>query len=191
MLSTEAAPQSRCAQPGARPDRTPWSASDSPNASRCSGHGAVPTCCCKPEPAPSTAPSGRCSSDGTRGWRMTIHPPPVRQRRREHHTLPHGPHPVLMQQIIGMVSGISPAGYAACAEALARADLRQAAESINLPVLIVGGAEDRSLPLSCSIDLARLLPAARYAVVDGAHLASIECAAEVNRLLSAFLKTYA
>ena len=36
----------------------------SPSASRCSGPGAAPICCCKPAPAPSTAPSGPCSSGG-------------------------------------------------------------------------------------------------------------------------------
>ena len=49
------------------------------------------TCCCKPAPAPSTAPSGPCSSDGTQGWPTTTQPGTVRPRRREHPTLPHGP----------------------------------------------------------------------------------------------------
>ena len=48
-------------------------------------------CCCKPEPAPSTARSGRCSNGGIQGWPTTILPLPVRRTRREHHTLPHGP----------------------------------------------------------------------------------------------------
>lgn len=96
-------------------------------------------------------------------------------------------HSTLMQSVVRMVSGISPAGYASCAEALARADLREAATSIRLPALIVGGAKDGALPLSCSDELARLIPAARYVVLpDGAHLASIECAAKVNRSLAAF-----
>lgn len=96
--------------------------------------------------------------------------------------------PDLMRRVARMVSGISPAGYAACAEALARADLRQTASLIRCPVLIIGGAEDGALPLPCSDELARLIPSARYAVLEaGAHLASIECAVEVNRLLSTFL----
>ena len=83
---------------GARPDRvggrrkpsTSQTGFTSPCASRCSGPGAAPTCCCKPAPAPSTARSGRCSSGGIQGWPTTTRPVPVKPQRRESPTLSHG-----------------------------------------------------------------------------------------------------
>ncbi len=79
-------------------------------------------------------------------------------------------------------------GYARCCDALARYDVRDGLSAIRAPTLVVAGAEDPSTPPSELELIAARITGARFEVIDGAaHLASVERAAEFNRLLEEHL----
>lgn len=66
-------------------------------------------------------------------------------------------------------------GYAACCEALADADLTPRLREIAAPTLVVTGSDDPTVPPEAGDELARAVPGARHAVVEGAaHLANVE-----------------
>ena len=75
-------------------------------------------------------------------------------------------------------------GYARCCDALARWDARDELARIAAPTLVVSGAEDPAAPPEYGAFIAARVPGAVLAVVPGArHLANVEHADEVNRLL--------
>lgn len=79
----------------------------------------------------------------------------------------------------------SPAGgYASCCEAIATMDQRSALASIRAPTLVIGGRHDAAAPPAAHAALlAERIAGARYELVDGAHLSSVECADTVNDLI--------
>jgi len=83
-----------------------------------------------------------------------------------------------------MFLSTDPEGYAHCCEALARWDAREELTRIAAPTLVVSGADDLSAPPEYGELLADRIPGARHEVILGArHLANVEHADEVNRLL--------
>jgi 3-oxoadipate enol-lactonase len=77
-----------------------------------------------------------------------------------------------------------PEGYASCCEAIAGHDLRDRLESIAAPTLVVAGEDDPATPPELGREIADGLPGARFELLPGArHLANVERAEEVNRLL--------
>jgi 3-oxoadipate enol-lactonase len=75
-------------------------------------------------------------------------------------------------------------GYARCCEALARWDVREEIAAIAAPTLVVSGADDPSAPPEHGDLLASRIPGARHEILQNArHLANVERAGEVNRLL--------
>jgi 3-oxoadipate enol-lactonase len=75
-------------------------------------------------------------------------------------------------------------GYARCCDALARWDAREALAWIEAPTLVISGSEDPAAPPEHGALIAERIPGAVHEVVAGArHLANVEHAAEVNRLL--------
>lgn len=100
-------------------------------------------------------------------------------------------HPQDGEWLAGMVRACPAEGYAACAEAIAAMDLREELGAIRAPTLVVGGAQDGSLPADvCARPLADAIPTARYELLDPAgHLLSVERAATLNPLLREALAT--
>ncbi|WP_328345967.1 3-oxoadipate enol-lactonase [Micromonospora sp. NBC_00421] len=83
-----------------------------------------------------------------------------------------------------MLTATSPAGYAACCEAIAAMDLRPALGRIDTPTLVVAGADDPATPVAHAREIAARIPGARLVVLDAAaHLANVEQPARVGRLL--------
>jgi 3-oxoadipate enol-lactonase len=83
-----------------------------------------------------------------------------------------------------MFLATDPEGYARCCEALARWDLRDEVSQITAPTLVVSAADDPATPPEHGELLAERIRGARHVVVpDARHLASVERAEEVNRLL--------
>jgi 3-oxoadipate enol-lactonase len=83
-----------------------------------------------------------------------------------------------------MLLSTDPEGYAHCCEALARWDAREELGQIAAPTLVVSGADDPSAPPEYGELLAARIPGARHEIIPGArHLANVEHADEVNRLL--------
>jgi 3-oxoadipate enol-lactonase len=87
-----------------------------------------------------------------------------------------------------MLLATNPKGYVAACEAVRDMDLREAAQHVRVPTLIVAGAEDRVTPPADGRWLAERIAAARYAELPAAHLSNIEAAelfdASVLRFLS-------
>jgi 3-oxoadipate enol-lactonase len=83
-----------------------------------------------------------------------------------------------------MLAGTDPEGYAACCEAIAGMDLRPVLFKITAPTLVVAGADDPAIPPRYAGQIAEAVPGSRLVVLDrAAHLANVERAGEVNRLL--------
>jgi 3-oxoadipate enol-lactonase len=83
-----------------------------------------------------------------------------------------------------MFLSVDPEGYARCCDALARWDARDELARVEAPTLVISGADDPSAPPEYGALIAEQIPGARYEVIPGArHLASVEHADEVNRLL--------
>jgi 3-oxoadipate enol-lactonase len=97
-------------------------------------------------------------------------------------------HPEIVAEARAMVAGTSDEGYRGCCAALAVWDHRDRLSAITAPTLVVAGADDLATPVDPHArTLADGIPGARLEIVPGAHLATIESAAAVNRLLLAHL----
>lgn len=99
-------------------------------------------------------------------------------------------HPDIVDRVGAMLRDSSPAGYAACCEAIARLDLRPDLARITPPTLAIGAADDTSTPPEHARAIAAGIAGARVEVLThGAHLAPIECADEVCALIEGHLES--
>ncbi|SDD34394.1 3-oxoadipate enol-lactonase [Paracoccus isoporae] len=81
------------------------------------------------------------------------------------------------------------AGYIACCEAIAAADLREQTAALSLPVQVIAGSLDGSTPPELVRATADMIPDARYDEIAGAgHLPCVEAAADYAAILTRFLK---
>jgi 3-oxoadipate enol-lactonase len=81
-----------------------------------------------------------------------------------------------------------PEGYARCCEALSRFDVREALSAVDVPTLVIAGADDPSTPPAEAGVIARSIANARLEVIaDAAHLVNVERADDFNRLLEEHL----
>nr|WP_155109869.1 3-oxoadipate enol-lactonase [Intestinirhabdus alba] len=103
--------------------------------------------------------------------------------------------PAFRQASPQIVSGLcqrlaesSAGGYAACCEALAKADMREAIAAITLPVLLIAGQYDPVTTLADAQLIQQRIVGAQLAVVPASHLSSIEVPESVNRALLYFLE---
>ncbi len=88
-----------------------------------------------------------------------------------------------------MIAATPGEGYAGCCEAIADLDLRAGLPGVTAPTLVIAGAEDPSIPAEHGEAIADAIPGARIEVLDpAAHLASVERAADVNRLIADHLE---
>ncbi len=80
------------------------------------------------------------------------------------------------------------AGYAGCSAAIRDADLSESTARLRLPVLAVVGDQDGATPPALVEATARMIPGARFSVIDGAgHLPCIEQPAALAVLINDFL----
>lgn len=80
-----------------------------------------------------------------------------------------------------------PLGYAACCEALARADWHDHLASINAPTWVVSGAHDQASPLALQQALVQGIRGARHTVLPCAHLPTVEAPQPFIEQLDDFL----
>ena len=93
-------------------------------------------------------------------------------------------HPELIVRYRAMIAATPAEGYAACCEAIAKLDLRTDLRKIAAPTLVIAGAQDPATPPVHALTITDQVPAARLHVLDdAAHLANVEQAAQVNRLI--------
>ena len=87
-----------------------------------------------------------------------------------------------------MLARQTAAGYAACAAALAGADLTETTRGLALPVLVIAAERDGSTPPDLVRATADLIPGARFELIEGAgHLPHVERPEAYGRLLSDFV----
>jgi 3-oxoadipate enol-lactonase / 4-carboxymuconolactone decarboxylase len=81
-------------------------------------------------------------------------------------------------------------GYAACCAAIRDANFTEvssiASGSVKFPpVLVIGGAQDKSVPAADSKALAEKLPGAKYLELNAAHISNMEAHTEFTNALIA------
>ena len=92
-------------------------------------------------------------------------------------------------EVIETMSRIDPAAYRTGAEAVWLAEQHHRASEIRVPTLVLCGSDDRITPPPLSRELARLIPGAQSALVEGAgHLANLEQPDAFNTLVGAFVR---
>jgi len=88
-----------------------------------------------------------------------------------------------------MVVRTPAAGYAAICAAIRDADLTEAARTLAVPALCLGGTGDLATPPALMRELADLIPDSRYHAVDGAgHLPTVEAPVSVAGAIESFLE---
>jgi 3-oxoadipate enol-lactonase len=98
-------------------------------------------------------------------------------------------HPGETAQVLSMLEGCDPAGYAASCCAVRDADFRQKLGGIHVPTQIIAGTHDPATPPADGRALSELIPGAKYTELPAAHLSNIEAREEFNREVLAFLKS--
>ncbi len=92
--------------------------------------------------------------------------------------------PGVIARYRAMIAATPAEGYACCCEVIGALDLRRDLPRITAPTLVVAGAQDPATPPVHGREIAGLIPAAALRVVDdAAHLANVQQAAAVNRLI--------
>lgn len=96
--------------------------------------------------------------------------------------------PAIRSEVVETMARIDPAAYRIGAEAVWLADQRDRARNVDVPTLVICGAEDKVTPPELSIELAELIPGARYEQIDAAgHLSNLEKPQEFNRIVAQFI----
>jgi 3-oxoadipate enol-lactonase len=78
-------------------------------------------------------------------------------------------------------------GYAACCDALAGADLRDAVHRIEAPTLVIAGEQDPVTTVADGAWLCERIAGARLATVPGSHISNVEAPAAFTRALREFI----
>ncbi|WP_020655304.1 3-oxoadipate enol-lactonase [Massilia niastensis] len=95
--------------------------------------------------------------------------------------------PATVARMVGRLRQQHPAGYAACCDALADADLRQQIAGIAVPALVVAGAYDPVTTVADGAYLRDTIPAARLEQLPASHISNVEAGAQFSALLRGFL----
>lgn len=81
----------------------------------------------------------------------------------------------------------APEGYAACCEALAQADLRNAISRITVPTLLIAGSFDPVTTVADAQAMQAAIAGADLVQVPASHLSNLEAPTEFDDALAAFL----
>jgi len=96
--------------------------------------------------------------------------------------------PAIRDEVVETMARIDPTAYRAGAEAVWLADQRERARAIDVPTLVICGAEDKVTPPALSKELAELIPRARYEEIARAgHLSNLEQPGPFNRIVGEFV----
>ena len=92
---------------------------------------------------------------------------------------------VVREQLVSTSS----TGYIACCAAIRDMDLRRHLKGIQIPGLVIAGAEDLATPPDHGRFIAKEIPDCHYVEIEGAaHLSNIEQANKFNGVLSEYLR---
>jgi 3-oxoadipate enol-lactonase len=94
-------------------------------------------------------------------------------------------HPDVLAEAVDMVAGTPDAGYLACCQAIEVWDHRSRLPAIDVPTLVIAGSQDLATPVEPHArTIVEGIPGARLEVLEAAHLATIERAAEATPLIA-------
>lgn len=96
-------------------------------------------------------------------------------------------HPLLVTEMIASLDVANPAGYAACCEVLASADLLSDLPLMPRPMLVISATEDSVTPPDEGRLIASRAPDATLVSLAGSHLVSVSNADFFNRVVLDFL----
>jgi 3-oxoadipate enol-lactonase len=92
-----------------------------------------------------------------------------------------------MAQLRAVVEAMDPRAYAACCEAISRADFFASNPLIACPALVIAGTQDESTPLAMSHAICNAISGAQLATLDAAHMSAVECPVEFAGLVARFI----
>lgn len=98
-------------------------------------------------------------------------------------------HPGETAQVLSMLEGCDPAGYAASCCAVRDADFRQKLGAVHVATLVIAGTHDPATPAADGRLLSEQVRGAKYTELSAAHLSNIEAREDFNREVLAFLKS--
>jgi 3-oxoadipate enol-lactonase len=97
--------------------------------------------------------------------------------------------PAVRSEVVETMARIDPAAYRIGAEAVWLAEQSFRACAIQVPALVLCGAEDKVTPPALSRELANLIPRARLELIEEAgHIANLEKPDEFNRVVEEFIR---
>ena len=97
-------------------------------------------------------------------------------------------HPGLVDHARTLIATNTVAGYTTCADAMTRLDFMDRLHGVELPTLLICGAQDIGTPPACMREMAKRMPNARYMEIDpSGHLSNIENPDAFNAALTGFL----
>ncbi|PMS17603.1 3-oxoadipate enol-lactonase [Trinickia dabaoshanensis] len=96
-------------------------------------------------------------------------------------------HPRSVAQMTDELRATSASGYAACCDALATADLREAIATIAVPTLVIAGEHDPVTTVDDARYIAERVRDSRTVALSASHLSNIEAAEAFNAAVLAFL----
>jgi 3-oxoadipate enol-lactonase len=102
--------------------------------------------------------------------------------------LAQGMPPALVARVIELAGSANPEGYLQAYGALTESDIFPSLAEINVPALVISGADDRIAPARDCERVAQALPQAEYRCIPSSgHYANLEQAETFNRLVGEFL----
>ena len=96
-------------------------------------------------------------------------------------------HPRIVAQMTDELRATPASGYAACCDALATADLREAIAAIAVPTLVIAGEHDPVTTVDDARFIAERVRDSRTVALSASHLSNIEAAEAFNAAVLAFL----
>lgn len=98
-----------------------------------------------------------------------------------------GREPDTVARMVAILRGQDAAGYAACCEALAQADLRACVGTLGVPTLVIAGEQDPVTTLDDARWLQQQVGGSRLASLPASHISNVEAADLFTAQLRAFL----
>ncbi len=96
--------------------------------------------------------------------------------------------PPVLDKVRSMIRSTDPVGHEGCCEALKTLAFGARLSDIKLPVLMIGGGQDKGAPPDVLQAAAKAIPGARHVVVPGAgHISNLENPSAFNAALQEFL----
>ena len=96
--------------------------------------------------------------------------------------------PERWKQIHATIAGTTAAGYLGCAAAILNFDFVEKLPSVQVPTLVVCGADDEGTPPAGNKRIAELIPGGRYEEIDQArHFVNVERPEAFNRIMLSWL----